>query len=121
MDSDNIMVKMRADGKYIAVTTYSRRHGHRGPFLLYLEELQEWCRDGFEWHLRDEYCGSNISLSAIDRFANAEIWWSSDDPKDAPGFFQRFSVPLASLRSLLSDGTSFRYLYALNGKGDDAP
>ena len=121
MDNDNIMIKMRADGKYIAVATYSRGRGHRGPFLLYLEELEEWCRDGFEWHLRDEYCGNSISLSAGDRFVNAEIWWRADDTENAPGFFQRYSVPLESLRSLLSVGTSFRYLYALSGKGDDTP
>lgn len=118
MDNENIVIKMRVEGDYVVLSTYSRQRGHRGPFLLYLDELREWLLEDLgEWHLRD-YCGdydSSIGLEVIDGIAYAEIYWSDGGP-DAPGFYQNFTIPVAPLRALLRDGTPLRHLYVSQPK-----
>ena len=60
---DNVMVKMWIDSDCVAMTTYCRRHGRRGRFLLILKEMQEWLLEDYgEWTLMDEDCGNVIFI-----------------------------------------------------------
>ena len=107
---NDIVVKMWVEGDYVALTTYSRRHGHRGEFLLYLDELREWLLEYYgEWHLRDRFNGHSVGLQVIDGAVRAEVYWCDDGP-DAPGFYQVFFLPVAPLQALLRDGTPLRQL-----------
>ena len=110
---DKVMVKMWIDGDCVALTTYCRRHGRRGRFLLILKEMQEWLLEDYgEWTLMDEDCGNVISLHVSGGTVYVQTWWlSAYGLDDVQGFSQRFSLPVETLRTLLCNETPIRYLY----------
>lgn len=75
---DNVMVKMWINGDCVALTTYCRRHGRRGRFLLLLKEMKEWLLEDYGgWDLMDEDCGNVISLHVSGGTVYVQVWWLS--------------------------------------------
>lgn len=110
---DNILVKIRITDNFAAVTTYCRQHGHRGEFLLSLEQLRKWLlEDDGHWNLMKQDSGNIISLHLASDTVHIQTWWLSTYGLDiVKGFTLRFTIPENMLRSLLCDGEPIKYLY----------
>ena len=108
---DSIMVKLSIDGCYLAVSTYCRKHGRRGRFLIETRSVRDLL-DGTIMQLNDMDLGSHVKICAWDGIARVCFDWLSVFSDDAlRGFRQQFELPVSLLQDLIDTGEPVRYLF----------
>lgn len=107
----NILIKLSADDDFIAVSTYCRKHGRRGRFLILTEQLRPLWK-GNSATLYDSDCGNHISIHNYNDTLHITFDWLSEYPDGTlKGFRQRIEVPCEVIIGVMETGKNARYLY----------
>ena len=110
-NTPNILIKLSSDGDFIAVSTYCRRYGHRGRFLIAKEQIKSLL-SGDAGTLYDADCGNHVSILNYNDRLHITFDWLTEFPDDTlKGFRQRMEVPCKVFAVLMDTGESVRYLY----------
>lgn len=76
-NTSNVLIKLSADDDFIAVSTYCRRHGRRGRFLILRERMKQ-VLSGNTGTLYDSDCGSHVSIHNYDNRLHITFDWLSE-------------------------------------------
>ena len=63
-NTPNILIKLTADDDFIAISTYCRKHGRKGRFLIFKERLQQVLEED-SGTLYDLDCGNHVTLPQL--------------------------------------------------------
>lgn len=112
----DIMVKISLDGYYLAISTYCRKHGRRGRFLIETQSVRDLL-DGNIGTLHDMDCGSHVKIYRFGSDICISFDWLSQYPDDElRGFRQYCEVPSYLLAAVLDVGEPVRYLFQQHHK-----
>ena len=75
--NDNTMVKISRHGTCIEISTYSRRFGKHGRFMIVADTLLEYFNGGRKRHFFDTDCGNILEMSFHDGKCIMEFTWLS--------------------------------------------
>ena len=107
----NVMIKLSADGDFIAVSTYCRRHGRRGRLLILRDRVKQ-VLSGNPGTLYDSDCGNHVSIHNYDNRLHLTFDWLSEySDGTLKGFRQRIEIPCEVFAILIETGVPTRYLY----------
>ena len=107
----NVLIKLSADDDFIAVSTYCRRYGRRGRFLI-LRDRVKHVLNGNPGTLCDSDCGNHISIHNYNNQLFLTFDWLTEySDGTLKGLRQRIEVPCDVVATLMDTGESIRYLY----------
>ena len=107
----NVLLKLSEDGDYIAISTYCRRHGRRGRFLIHKEQMQQ-VLEARPSTLYDSDCGNHVTIRNYNDTLHITFDWLSEySDGTLKGFRQKLEVPVVVFTELMKAGEPMRYLY----------
>ena len=110
-NANHVLIKLSAGDDFIAVSTYCRRHGRRGRFLILRERMKQ-ILSGNPGALYDSDCGNHVSIHNYDNRLHLIFDWLSEySDGTLKGFRQRIEVPCEVFATLMDTGVPTRYLY----------
>ena len=108
---NHVMLKLSEDGDFIAISTYCRKHGKRGRFLILRDRMKK-VLSGNPGTLYDSDCGNHVSIHNYDNRLHITFDWLTEySDGTLKGFRQRIAVPCEVFATLMDTGESIRYLY----------
>ena len=108
---NHVMIKLSADNDFIAVSTYCRRHGRRGRFLILRDRVKQ-ILSGDHGTLYDSDCGNHVCIHNYDNRLHLIFDWLSEySDGTLKGFRQRIEVPCEVFATVMDTGERIRYLY----------
>lgn len=111
MNAGPILVKLSLDGYYLAISTYCRKRGRHGRFLIETQAVRDLL-DGTIMQLNDMDLGSHVKICAWDGIARVCFdWLSVFSDGELRGFRQQFELPVSTLQTVIDTGEPVRYLY----------
>ena len=111
LNMPNVLLRLTVDGDFIAISTYCRKHGRRGRFLV-ARDLMSSLLDGTVTTLYDADCGNHLRAYVSSGVVGLTFDWLSEySDETLRGFRQRVEVPEQTLTDLLRTGRPMRVLY----------
>lgn len=108
----NVMVKMAPSGDFIAIRTYSRKHGGHGRFLVNRSTLQQIADDAVGSSAYEEDCGHYLKITRMERALQFSFTWISDHgDSHISGMWQAVAIPVQTIYSVLESEVPKRILY----------
>ena len=97
MLNESTLVKIRntCDGNIAEITTYSRKYGKHGRFMIYMPKLRDWVADGDNrGTFFDGDLGNNIQMMYVKDMICVTIdWLREDNCGNLSGVRQYFNLP----------------------------
>ena len=114
---ETILIKMTLTENYVALTTYDRKHGHHGRFLIDAGLLSRAISKG-DWQMTiDKDCTNYVEIYTDGRTAKFNLLWLNSYPGDAiHGFSQLVTIPIQSVCDLLTTHEPLRLLSLAQSK-----
>ena len=110
-NTPNVLIKLVADDDFIAISTFCRKHGRRGRFLIHRERMQQILEEK-PGTLYDSDCGNHATIHSYNNKLNITFDWLSEySDGTLKGFRQRVEVPRDVFVAVLETGKTNRYLY----------
>ena len=110
-NTPNVLIKLVADGDFIAISTYCRKHGRKGRFLILKERMQQILEEK-PGTLYDSDCGNHATIHNYNNTINITFDWLSEySDGTLKGFRQRVEVPRDVFVVVMETGKSTQYLY----------
>ena len=111
-NTSNVLIRLTADECYVAVSTYCRKHGRRGRFLVSRDRMARLL-DGSIATLYDADCGNRLQAHISDGVVCLTFDWLSEySDGTLRGFRQRVEIPVRTLTDLLRTSRPARVLYS---------
>ena len=106
----DVLIKLVADGDFIAISTYCRKHGRRGRFLILKERMQQILEASATMY--DSDCGNHATIHNYNNTFNITFDWLSEySDGTLKGFRQQVEVPRDVFVAVMETGKPSRYLY----------
>lgn len=110
-NTPNVLIKLVADGDFIAISTFCRKHGRKGRFLIHRERMQKILEDK-PGTLYDSDCGNHVAIHNYNNILRIIFDWLSEySDGTLKGFRQRVEVPRDVFVAVMETGKSKGYLY----------
>ena len=107
----NVLIKLTADDDFIAISTYCRKHGRKGRFLIFKERLQRILEEN-SGTLYDSDYGNHVTIHNYNDTLHITFDWLSEySDGTLKGFRQQLEVPVVVFTELMKAGEPMRYLY----------
>ena len=107
----NVLIKLTADDDFIAISTYCRKHGRKGRFLIFKERLQRILEEN-SGTLYDSDYGNHVAIHNYNDTLHITFDWLSEySDGTLKGFRQQLEVPVVVFTELMKTGEPMRYLY----------
>ena len=112
----HILVKAWRTESCLAITTYSREHGHHGRFLIPIDSITAWIYGPKDSAFYSMDCGHILEMWQVSDCYRVNIHWiSMYSNQEFRGFCQTFTLPAEELFNLLiRNGKPIATLYAEN-------
>jgi len=113
MAENSILIKLKRDGDFIHLTTYSRKLKRQGRFFIRMDKLLDWLRKGMPESFHDNDCGWRLTMRPINfDKVNVEVLWINTDSDRVYGWRQEFMLSVDDLVRLCHlDDAQIRRLY----------
>ena len=110
-NTPNVLIHLAIDGDYVAISTYCRKHGRRGRFLI-ASDLLSRLLAGSVTTLCDAHCGNYLWAHVSDGAVCITFDWLSEySDGTLKGFRQHMEAPCAVFTAVMDTGKPIRYLY----------
>ena len=110
-NTSNVLIKLTADDDFIAISTYCRKHGRKGRFLIFKERLQRVLEED-SGTLYDLDCGNHVAFHNYNNTLHITFDWLCEySDGSLKGLRQWVEVPIEIFAKVMETGKSTRYLF----------
>ena len=110
-NAPNVLVRLSLTDNFVAISTYCRRHGRRGRFLIARERIRQLLNEEHA-SLLDTDCGHHVRIRQYNATLHITFDWLSEyGDGTLKGFRQHVDVPCEIVLRLLETGEPVAHLY----------